>query len=56
MYSPYADDIELHSHVDTLLNCLTDLHNCPSTNELQLCPTKIEHLDIHSVSDPRIGN
>ena len=45
----YADDIELHSNIessDQLQNCLTDLHNWLTTNHLLLKSTKTELINI----------
>ena len=48
-YNLYADDIELHSNIDStdqLQNCLTDLHNWLTTNDLLLNSTKTELINI----------
>ena len=48
-YYLYADDIELHSNIessDQLQNCLTDLHNWLTTNDLLLNSTKTELINI----------
>ena len=48
-YNLYADDIELHSNIDSsdqLQNCLTGLHNWLTTNDLLLNSTKTELINI----------
>ena len=48
-YNLYADDIELHSNIessDQLQNCLTELHNWLTTNDLLLNSTKTELINI----------
>ena len=48
-YNLYADDIKLHSNIessDQLQNCLTDLHNWLTTNDLLLNSTKTELINI----------
>ena len=48
-YNLYADDIELHSIIDStdnLQNCLTHLNNWLTTNELLLNSTKAELINI----------
>ena len=48
-YNLYADDIELHSNIessDQLQNCLTGLHNWLTTNDLLLNSTKTDLINI----------
>ena len=48
-YNLYADDIELHSNIESLnqlQNCLTYLHNWLTTNDLLLNSTKTELINI----------
>ena len=48
-YNLYADDIELHSNIDStdqLQNCLTDLHKWLTTNDLLLNSNKTELINI----------
>ena len=48
-YNLYTDDIELHSNIessDQLQNCLTDLYNWLTTNDLLMNSTKTELINI----------